>query len=113
MGVPGGVERRMKRNITRCAVVAVAMLAALALLTVRKEADGNRPVHANASASLSPVRPSDASGLPHTFSQAYDYCYVDENGRPMIFHRRRLVFFFPESPPEVNDRTFIETNECQ
>ena len=42
-----------------------------------------------------------------------DYCYVDAEGRPMVFHRRRLVFFLPESPPEVNDRTFIESDECR
>ncbi len=31
----------------------------------------------------------------------------------MVFHRRRLVFFFPESPPGAEDRTFIETDLCQ
>jgi len=31
----------------------------------------------------------------------------------MIFHRRRFVTFVPDSPPEVSDRTFIETNKCE
>jgi hypothetical protein len=29
----------------------------------------------------------------------------------MIVHRR-LVFLLPDAPPEVNDRTFIESGEC-
>ena len=66
-----------------------------------------------AAAASSRVKPNGASAGPHHFSMQYDYCYVDAEGRPMIFHRRRLVFFLPQSPPEVNDHTFIETDLCQ
>lgn len=52
------------------------------------------------------------SAAPTPLSRAYEYCDIDAEGRPMVFNRRRLRFFLPESPPEMNDRTFIETNEC-
>ena len=97
------------------------LLAGLAVLTVRRDASVNNPsVHANSSSApgqgsgaVVGSGETKAAGRPRSFSAAYDYCYVDADGRPMVFHRRRLVFFLPESPPEVNDRTFLETNECQ
>ena len=54
-----------------------------------------------------------AASRPHNFSRAYDYCYVDADGRPVMFHRKRLAFFLPDSPQEVNDWTFIESDSCQ
>ena len=67
----------------------------------------------SAAASLSSsAQPNRASAGPHTFSSQYDYCYVDEDGRPLVFHRRRLVFFLPEAL-YPDDLTFIETRECQ
>ena len=67
------------------------------------------------SADVSQTRSSSGAVYvgPHTFSPPYDYCYVDADGRPVMIHRRRLVFFLPESRPDVNDRTFIETDTCQ
>ena len=55
----------------------------------------------------------ERQAVPVAFPRLTIICHVDEEGRPMVFHRRRLVFFLPEAPPEVNDRTFIETDECQ
>ena len=90
-----------RRSVQRVAIL-LLMFAGLALLTVRRDVAG----------STGPTQ-GGGVGRPRSFSAAYDYCYVDEKGRPMVFHRRRLVFFLPQAPPEVNDRTFIETDECQ
>jgi hypothetical protein len=91
----------------------VLILAGLAMVIVHKEAwSGGRLQYAN---SLPATRQTtgETASRPHNFSRAYDYCYVDAEGRPVVFHRKRLVFFFPDSPPEVNDRTFIESDSCQ
>jgi hypothetical protein len=112
----------VKLGLKRGAII-VLMLGGAAALSVRRDtaadtvsklADRSRWLHLEAAAASisNSTSPNGTSAGPHHFSMAYDYCYVDAEGRPMIFHRRRLVFFLPESPPEVNDRTFIETNEC-
>jgi hypothetical protein len=105
--------------IVRC-TAAFSMLAGIAALSVRRDtAASTGPslaalshLASAAAAAQNGASPDATSAGPHHFSMAYDYCYEDAEGRPMIFHRRRLVFFFPESPPEVNDRTFIETDLC-
>lgn len=86
----------------------VLLLAGLALVTVRRE------VTASASSkpsTASQITSDNKSVHPHRFSQAYEYCYVDSEGRPVMVHRK-LVFFLPEALPEVTDRTFIESGEC-
>ena len=86
----------------------VLLLAGLALVTVQREVAASASSKPSAA---SQTTPSSVPVHPRTFSQAYEYCYVDSEGRPVIVHRR-LVFFLPEGPPEVNDRTFIESGEC-
>ena len=111
----------MSRSLVHRWLFVVLLLGGLAVLTIRKDASGNSgSVYANSSPASGEASgvvvgsgKTKAAGRPRSFSAAYDYCYVDEEGRPMVFHRRRLVFFLPEVPPEVNDRTFIETDECQ
>jgi len=49
----------------------------------------------------------------HPFSPAYEYCYVDADGRPVLIHRQRLVFLLTESRPDVNERSSIETDTWQ
>lgn len=85
----------------------VALFAGLVLLTVRKESVESAVVHAG-----SPT-PASNTGARHsrTFSQAYEICAEDSEGRPLVVRQKKPVFFFPNSPPEVNDRTFIETEE--
>ena len=86
----------------------VLLLAGLALVAVRRE------LAASAGSRLAPSSQTTLPGVPvhpHWFSQAYEYCYVDSEGKPMLVHRR-LVFLLPNAPPEVNDRTFIESGEC-
>ncbi len=111
-----------RRFILRGAVM-LCMVVGVAALSVRRDAaTGTGPGHTDrshlvqpesAAASLSSsAQPNRASAGPHTFSSQYDYCYVDEDGRPLVFHRRRLVFFLPEAP-YPDDLTFIETRECQ
>jgi len=111
----------MSRNVVHQWLIVMLLLAGLAVLTVRRDASVNdRSVHANSSSApgqgsgvVVGSGETKAAGRPRNFSAAYDYCYVDAEGRPIVFHRRRLVFFLPESPPEVNDRTFIDTDQCQ
>ena len=107
----------MSRGIVLRAAFILCVLAALAGLAARKDAAGTRPGDSisqpKSAATANGTRSNGASIGRHTFSQQYDICYVDADGRPMVYERKRLVFFFPESPPEVNDRTFIETNTCQ
>jgi hypothetical protein len=99
----------MSRGFVRRALLVLCVLAVLMIATARKQSSGDPgSVHANTSAQ----HLDDAPGRPHTFSQAYDYCYVDSDGRPLMFHRRRLVFFLPDTP-QLNDRTSIETDQCQ
>ena len=88
--------------------VLLLLLAGLALVTVRREVAASASAKSSAS---SQTVPHNVPGHPHPFSQAYEYCYVDSEGRPMIVHRR-LVYLLPAAPPEVNDRTFIESGEC-
>jgi len=114
----------MPRQFVLRGAVTLCMLVGVAALSIRKDAAaGYAPSHYDPSphvqskatdASLSnSATINGVSPGPHYFSMQYDYCYVDAKGRPMIFHRRRLVFFVPESPPEVLDRTFIETDSCR
>jgi len=114
----------MRRQFVLRGTVTLCMLAGVAALSVRRDgAVRNEPglfdrwhllQPGSAAASVSNgAKRNEASAVPHHFSMQYDYCYVDAEGRPMVFHKRRLVFFFPESPPGVEDRTFIETNLCQ
>lgn len=85
------------------------LLAGLALVTMRRELAASAGPK---SSSSSQTTPRNVYGHPHTFSEAYEYCYVDSEGKPMLVHRR-LVFLLPDAPPEVNDRTFIESGgEC-
>lgn len=111
----------LRSLLPRWAFVAL-ILAGLAVLLVRKDdsSDSISP-RANASASttqhsLGGLGPSmqagGSSAGPYTFSQAYDYCYVDAEGRPMVFQRRRLVLFLPEAPG-LDDRTFVTSGDCQ
>jgi len=99
----------------------LCILAGLAVLLIRREISARSAgpsALAQAGHESAAVSQTHGSGRavyvgPHTFSPAYEYCYVDADGRPLMIHRRRLVFFLPESPPEVNDRTFIETGTCR
>ena len=114
----------MPRRFALRGTVTLCMLVGVAALSIRSDvAVGNRPgysgpSHLSRPESVAGSVPSEAkvngaAAAPHRFSMQYDYCYVDAEGRPMVFHRRRLVFFFPESTPEDLDRTFIETDFCQ
>ena len=98
----------MKRALIKRGAGVLLLLAGLTLVTVRRELAASAGEKSSAS---SQTTPRNVPGHPHPFSQAYEYCYVDSEGRPMIVHRR-LVFLLPDAPPEVNDRTFIESGEC-
>jgi hypothetical protein len=113
MGAPSFVEQRMRSNSITGGVAVLALLAGPALLTARTDVDASAAVRASSPASVQSSTSGDASARPHTFSQAYNYCYDDAEGRPMVVRKKPLVFFLPDAPPEVKDRTFIETNECQ
>jgi hypothetical protein len=103
----------MKRRFLQSGATVMLALAGLLMVTARRDASGgSKHPYANTSAATSQTTGKE-SARPYYFSPAYDYCYVDSDGRPIVFHRKRLVFFFPDSPPEVNDRTFIETDSCQ
>jgi len=102
----------------------LCILAGIAVLLIQREVAGARSVSPSTSvqvgighesAAVSPTRTSGKAVYvgPHAFSPAYEYCYVDADGRPVMIHRRRLVFFLSESRPDVNDRPFIETDMCQ
>ena len=107
----------MSRRFLQRGAVLLCMLTGLGLLMARRNVSSSAGSLSVKNAE--DVRQTDNSSKrgvvvrPRTFSRAYDYCYTDENGRPMVVHRKRLVFFLPDSPPEVNDRTFIESRECQ
>ena len=103
---------------TLCTLVGVAALSIRRDAAVDSGPGHSAPSHLSQRESVAASVPNEAkasgaAAAPHHFSMQYDYCYVDTEGRPMIFHRRRLVFYLPESPPKVNDRTFIETDLCQ
>ena len=102
-----GVRRETRSYQTRSSCVAVA-----GRIDVGDSAQGTRRQRRGEVVCFIANNPRDVPGHPHPFSQAYEYCYVDSEGRPMIVHRR-LVFLLPDAPPEVNDRTFIESGECQ
>lgn len=111
----------MPRSAKRGAIL-LCILAGLAILLVRRDVARARSVSPKTtvqagkkSAADSQTRGSGAAVYvgPHTFSPAYEYCYVDADGRPVMMHRRRLVFFPPESRPDVDERTIIETDRCQ
>ena len=112
----------MSRNLVKRGAIMLCILAGLAILLVRREVARARLVNPRSSTQVghkseanSQTRSSGGAVYvgPHTFSPAYEYCYVDVDGRPVMIHRRRLVFFLPESRPDVSDRTFIETDKCQ
>ena len=100
----------MKRGLIKRGVIALLLLAGLALVTVRREL-------AATAGTKSPASSQTTSGhVPRhsqAFSQAYEICAEDGEGRPLVVHRKKLVFLFPDSAPEVNDRTFIESGECR
>src|SRR3974377_2044185 len=93
----------MKRSFVKRAGGMILILASLAVLTVRRQVDDPDTVHANSLSS------PQSAGLSHsrTFSHAYEICAEDSEGRPLVVHRKKLVFFLPQSPPGENDRTFI------
>lgn len=112
----------MSRNLVKRGAIMLCILAGLAILLVRRDLARARLVNPKPSAQV--VHQSEADSQtrssggavyvgPHAFSPAYEYCYVDVDGRPVIIHRRRLVFFLPESRPDMSDQTFIETDKCQ
>ncbi len=112
----------MSRNFVKRGALMLCILAGLAIMLARRDVAGARSVSPDTSAQVGHKPAADSqtrsSGRavyvgPHTFSPAYEYCYVDADGRPVMVHRRRLVFFLPESRPDVNDRTFIESDMCQ
>ena len=111
----------MSRSFVKRGALMLCILAGLAVLLIRREisARSARPsALAQAGHESAAVLQTHSSGRavyvgPHNFSSAYEYCHVDADGRPLMIHQRRLVFFLPESPPEVNDRTFIETGTCR
>ena len=99
----------MKRSSVKRAGVMVLVLAGLAVFTVRRQADGAGTVHAN-----SPASTQDAGAWhPRWFSRTYEICAEDSEGRPLVVHQKELVFFLPQSPPELEDRTFILTKQCR
>jgi len=111
----------MSRNFVKRGALMLCILAGLAVLLIRREISARSAgpgALAQAGHESAAVSQTHGSGRavyvgPHTFSPTYEYCYVDADGRPLMIRRRRLVFFLPESPPEVNDRTFIETGTCR
>src|SRR5215469_11907960 len=111
----------MSRSFVKRGALMLCILAGLAVLLIRREisARSARPsALAQAGHESAAVSQTHSSGRaeyvgPHTFSPGYEYCYVDADGRPLMIHRRRLVFFLPESRPDVNERTRIEADTCQ
>lgn len=112
----------MSRNLVKRGAIMLCILTGLAILLVQREVARARLVNPKSSAQVGHQSAADShtrsSGGavyvgPHTFSPAYEYCYVDVDGRPLMIHRRRLVFFLPESRPDISDRTLIETDKCQ
>ena len=111
----------MLRRVAHSWILVALLLAGLAVLTVRKDASGisgavlanSSSAPGNGSGTVVGSGETKGAGRPRSFSAAYDYCYIDEEGRPMVFHQRRLVYLLPEAPPEVHDRTFTETDQCQ
>ena len=101
----------------------LCILAGLAILLARRDLAGARFVNlktwaaqvGHKSEANSQTRSSGGAVYvgPHAFSPVYEYCYVDVDGRPVMMHRRRPVFFPPQSRPHISDRTFIETDKCQ
>jgi len=112
----------MSRNFLKRGALMLCILAGLAIVLVRRDVAGARSVSPDTSVQVghgaAAVWQTRSSGRavyvgPHTFSPVYEYCYFDEDGRPVMIQRRRLVFFLPESRPDANDHTFIETDTCQ
>ena len=102
----------MRRNLTRRALIMLALLAGMALLTVRKESTVSSAAPERQQADPFQRRAVEPRRA-RPFSQDYEYCYVDSDGRPMIVHRKKHLFFLPEPEPQVDDRTFIEGDECR
>ena len=112
----------MSRTLVKRGAIMLCILAGLAILLVRKKVARARLVDPEPSAQVGHQSAADSQtpssgGVvyvgPHTFSPVYEYCDVDVDGRPLMIHRRRLVLFLPESQPDISDRTFIETDQCQ
>jgi hypothetical protein len=112
----------MSRNLVKRGAIMLCILAGLAILLVRRDLARARLVNPKPSAQV--VHQSEADSQtrssggavyvgPHAFSPVYEYCYVDVDGRPVMMHQRRPVFFPPQSRPDISDRTFIETDKCQ
>ena len=108
----------MSRNLVKRGAIMLCILAGLAILLVRREVARARLVNPKPSAQVghqSQTRSSAGAVYvgPRAFSPVYEYCYVDVDGRPVMMHQRRPVFFPPQSRPDISDRTFIETDKCQ
>ena len=114
----------MARRVIKRGAFLGLVLVGLVLLTAQKSVTSGaesglskllqalQPKSATAAAS-DRARPDEASSGSRYFSAQYEYCRLDADGRPIVVHRRRRVFTLPEAPPEENDRTFIESGECQ
>ena len=98
----------MERKGLRRTMVPLAFFAALLLLTARKEAIETPAVN------VSPATPRMGNDLKQagTFSQFYDYCGVDGEGRPIVVRRKRHLFLHQDDPWEENDRRF-DSALCQ
>ena len=79
-------------NVKRGAIV-LCILTGLAILLVRRDMARARSVSPNTAAQVGNKSTADShtrsSGRamyvgPHTFSPAYEYCYVDTDGRPVM-----------------------------
>ena len=111
----------MLQSVAHRWILVALLLVGLAVLTVRKDfSDIGESVHATSksvqdqgSGTVGGPGETKVARPPHSFSAAYYYCYVDENGRPMEFHERRRLHWLPMAPPEGNDRRLIDTDECQ
>jgi len=111
----------MSGNFVKRGALMLCLLAGLSVLLIRKNAGAHSvstsaPVQAgHESVAASQTRGSGRAVYVgrHPFSPVYEYCYVDADGRPVLIHRQRRVFLLPESRPDVNERTSMETDTCQ
>lgn len=110
----------MQRRTVQRAASVLCVLAGMAALTIRKDvAAGTEPghsdrLHASQAESANPAaasgtRPDGASVGRYYFSNEYDYCSVDADGKPRGFHQKHRV---PGSPSYSDDRTFIWPDAC-
>jgi len=98
----------MKRRFVKRAAVVMLILANFAAFMICRRADGSDTVYANSPAS------AQNAGARHarTFSQAYEICAEDSEGRPLVVRRKKVDFYRSDPSPRVNEQTFIETEEC-